>query len=328
MSLIASVVAAALPLMAVTGAAPAGHEHAQAGVAGIVAPGTRLELVREGFDGTEGPVRLADGSLLFTENRADRIVHVKPDGSSEVFLDETGGANALAINAAGEVLAVQTKKPALAVIHPRDKARVLAEGFEGRPFNRPNDLVIDRAGGVFFTDPGASAQQLAEGRAVPVSTAPPAPPVTAIYYRAPDGRVTRIDGGFGRPNGVQLSPDEKVLYVADTYGEHVLAYDIVAGRVGPRREFARLAGFRQTEHGPSSGADGLATDARGNVYVASSAGVQVFAADGEPLGIIATPKPPQNLAFAGADRRTLFIVGRGSVWKIATLVAGNAERAK
>jgi gluconolactonase len=327
MSLVSSIIVAALPLMAVASATPAGSD-AQSGVAGIVAAGTRLELVREGFDGTEGPVRLADGSLLFTENRADRIVRVKGDGSSEVFLDDTGGANALAINAAGEVLAVQTAKRALAVVHPRDKARVLSDAFEGRAFNRPNDLVIDRAGGVYFTDPGASAQQLAEARAVPVSAAPAAPPVTAIYYRAPDGRVTHVDGGFGRPNGVQLSPDEKVLYVADTYGEHLLAYDIAAGKVGPRREFAKLAGFRQTENGPSSGADGLATDAQGNVYVASAAGVQVFAASGKPLGTITTPKAPQNLAFAGPDRKTLYIVGRGSVWKIATLVAGNAERAK
>ncbi len=326
MSLTASVLVAALPLVVTASSVPVND--AQQGVPGIVAPGTKLELVLEGFNGTEGPVRLPDGSLLFTENRADRIVHVKPDGTSEVFLEHTGGANSLAINAAGEVVAVQTATPALAVVYPRDKARVLADSFEGRPFNRPNDLVIDRAGGVYFTDPGASPQQLAEARAVQVSTAPVAPPVTAIYYRAPDGRVTRIDGGFGRPNGVQLSPDEKVLYVADTYGEHVLAYDVAAGKVGPQRKFAKLAGFRQTENGPSSGADGLATDARGNVYVASSAGVQVFAPDGKSLGIIATPKPPQNLAFAGGDRKTLYIVGRGSVWKIPTLLAGNAERAK
>jgi len=326
MSLTVSILVTALPLVVAATAVPVNDAHPA--VAGIVAPGAKLELVREGFNGTEGPVRLPDGSLLFTENRADRIVHVKPDGSSEVFLDNTGGANSLAIDAAGEVLAVQTAKPALAVIYPRDKARVLADSFDGHAFNRPNDLVIDRNGGVYFTDPGASPQQMAEARAVQVSTAPAAPPVTAIYYRAPDGKLTRVDGGFGRPNGVQLSPDEKVLYVADTYGEHVLAYDIAPGKVGPKREFAKLAGFRQTENGPSSGADGLATDARGNVYVASAAGVQVFAQDGKPLGIIATPKPPQNLAFAGADRKTLFIVGRGSVWKIATLVAGNAERAK
>jgi len=323
MILSASAFIAALPLIAIA-AAPV--DDSLPVIEGVIAPATRLELVKDGFNGTEGPVGLADGSLLFTENRADRIVRIGADGSIAVFLEPTGGSNALALTAAGEVLAVQTTTPALAIVYPAAKARVLAAGFDGKPFNRPNDLVLDRRGGVYFTDPGASPAR-APAAAVKVSVIA-AEPVTAIYYRSPDGLLARIDSGLGRPNGVQLSPDEKTLYVADTYGEHLLAYDVSGGRTGARRLFAKLAGFRQTENGPSSGADGLATDAAGRVYVASSVGVQVFDSAGAALGIIPTPKPPQNLAFAGEDRRTLYILGRGSVWKLRTLAPGPAERAK
>ncbi|MEO7579780.1 MAG: SMP-30/gluconolactonase/LRE family protein, partial [Massilia sp.] len=130
-------------------------------------------------------------------------------------------------------------------------------------------------------------------------------------------------------NGIQLSPDEKVLYVANTYGEHVLAYDIGAdGKLGARRNFAKLEGYRKTDTGFSSGADDLAVDAAGRLYVASTAGIRVFSAKGEALGIIALPKPPQNLAFAGAGKQTLYVVGRGAAYRIATLSTGFAGRAK
>ena len=150
-----------------------------------------------------------------------------------------------------------------------------------------------------------------------------------MYRITPQGSLQRIAHDITRPNGIQLSPDERVLYVADTAGEHVLAFDIgPSGQVGPRRNFARLAGFRQTENGPSSGADGLAVDAQGRLYVASTAGIQVFSPQGEALGVIALPKAPQNLAFAGPGKRTPYVVGRGAAYRIAALAAGYGGRAK
>lgn len=132
-----------------------------------------------------------------------------------------------------------------------------------------------------------------------------------------------------RPNGVQLSPDERTLYVANTAGDQVQAWDIGAdGKLGARRDFARLTGLRDTETGRSSGADGLAVDSDGRLYVATTDGVQVFSAKGEALGTIALPKAPQNLAFGGTDKKTLFVVGRGAVYSIATLSSGYRGRAK
>lgn len=278
-------------------------------IPGVVKGDTRVEVIREGFDGTEGPVVLKDGSILFTENRADRIVKIAPDNSVSTYLEKTGSANSLAVNAAGDIVAVQTAPSAVAVLQP--KSKVLAKAVNGKPFNRPNDLAVSRKGNIYFTDPGAAAQP-----GVP-------PPPTAVYWLNRGGRVTPIATDIRRPNGIALSPDETTLYVANTGGETLVAFTVRPdGSVNDRRDFAKLAGFKETPNGPSSGADGIVVDADGRVYVATSAGVQVFAPDGAALGVIALAKAPQNLAFGGADRSKLYVVGRGSVYRIATLTHG------
>jgi len=284
---------------------------------GVVAAGTAIELIKEGFQGTEGPVALPDGSVIFTEGQANRITRISADNSIASYLENSGGANGLAFNSSGELIAVQTTKPGIAVIGPAGKERVLVDSYEGTPLNRPNDLVVDKRGGVYFTDPGARPEP---GKPVPK---------TAIYYLSPKGKLTQLATDIERPNGIQLSPNEKTLYVANTYGEHVLAYDVKSdGTVGERRNFAKLEGFAKNEQGWTSGADGLAVDAKGRLYVASAAGVQVFDAKGKSLGVIPLPKAPQNLAFAGRDKKTLYVVGRGSAYRIATLTSGYTGRAK
>jgi sugar lactone lactonase YvrE len=296
-------------------------------VPGVVKAGTAIELVRQGFDGTEGPLPLPDGSLLFTENRADRIQRIAEDGAAAVFLEKSGNPNALARSPDGSIVAAQTAKAGIGVIYPADKAQLLADSFEGQPLNRPNDLIVDRSGGVWFTDPGAGPAQRTAG------ATPAAAPIPAVYYlpvkRAAGGGLRRLTTDIARPNGIALSPDEKTLYVANTYGEHVVAYDVSKdGAASRQRNFAQLAGYKQTDNGFSSGADGLAVDSAGRLYVASTAGVQVFDARGKALGVIELPNPPQNLAFAGVDRKTLYVVGRGAVWKIRTQAQGPKNRAK
>jgi gluconolactonase len=175
--------------------------------------------------------------------------------------------------------------------------------------------VVDSTGGIFFTDPGKAAQ------------AGPAP-LPAIYYLSPAGALSRLATDVRLPNGIQLSPDEKTLYVADTAGEWVIAWDVADGRVRNRRAFAKLAPAAGSAPGAASGADGLAVDARGRLYVASAAGVQVFSPEGVAIGIIELPRQPQNLAFAGPDKRWLYILGRGAVYRIHVLASGFGGRAK
>lgn len=291
-------------------------------IAGVVNAGTKVELIKEGFNGTEGPVALPDGTFAFTETTANRITRIAADGSTSTFLDNSNGSNGLGFTANGDLYAVQVLKPRVGIVYPPDKVKVLVEQFEGKAFGRPNDLVVTPQGTVYFTDSGAAPN--AQPKPDPATVNKP-----AVYQITPTGDVRRLANDIERPNGIQLSPDNKVLYVANTAGEHVLAFDIAAdGSVGPRRNFAKLEGWRKTDTGTSSGADGLAVDAEGRLYVASTAGIQVFSNKGEALGTIPLPKAPQNLAFAGPDKKTLYVVGRGSAYKIAVLTPGVAGRAK
>jgi len=279
---------------------------------GVVAQGTRVEVIREGFRGTEGPVALADGSIVFTENQADRLVKIAPDDSVSTYLENTGGANSLALRPSGELLAVLTTQPSVGLLQPTSK--VLAAQDSGKPFNRPNDLALARSGHIYFSDPGAA----------PAAGSPrPGKVNTGLYWLNPQGQVNLVSNDISRPNGVALSSDERTLYVADSWGENLIAYTVESnGALSQRRNFAKLAGFKTTPEGPTSGADGIAVDTAGRVYVATLAGVEVFSPEGQPLGIIALPKQPQNLAFGGPDRSKLYVVGRGSVYRIATQTRG------
>lgn len=289
-------------------------------IPGVSAGGVVIEIIKEGFKGTEGPIGYSDGSLLFTETNENRIVRIAPDDTVSSFLENSNGANGLALNASGEIIAVQTLKPQVGIIYPTDKQKTLAENFEGTAFQRPNDLVLAKSGGIYFTDSGTRPSK---------ENPNPPPSHPGVFYITPTGELKRLANDIERPNGIQLSKDEKVLYVANSLGEQVLAYDIADdGSISNRRNFAKLEGWKNEENVWSSGADGLAIDDNDNLYVASNAGVEVFSAKGEALGIIVLPKKPQNIAFAGTDKKTLYAVGRGSAYKIPLIAQGFKGRAK
>ena len=292
-------------------------------IPGVVAGGTKVQVIKEGFQGTEGPIGLPDGSLIFTETNANRITKIDKDNNVSTFLENTNGSNGLAFDAKGRLITVQTTpgQTKIGVVYPKGAESVLADGFEGKPFGRPNDLVVDKKGGVYFTEPGPNAQP---------GTTPAAPPLPpAVYYVPPGGRAIKIADGIERPNGIQLSRDEKTLYVNNTNGEYVLAFDIQPdGAVRNRRNFAKYESVTRTASGVSSGADGLAIDSQGRVYVAASTGVQVFSPQGQHLGTIPLSRAPQNLAFAGPGKKTLYVVGRGAAFRIPMVAEGFKERAK
>lgn len=289
-------------------------------IPGVSAGGVVIEIIKEGFKGTEGPIGYSDGSLLFTETNENRIVRIAPDDTVSSFLENSNGANGLALNASGEIIAVQTLKPQVGIVYPTDKQKTFAENFEGTAFQRPNDLVLAKSGGIYFTDSGTRPSK---------ENPNPPPSHPGVFYITPTGELKRLANDIERPNGIQLSKDEKVLYVANSLGEQVLAYDIADdGSISNRRNFAKLEGWKIEENVWSSGADGLAIDDSDRLYVASNAGIEVFSAKGEALGIIVLPKKPQNIAFAGTDKKTLYAVGRGSAYKIPLIAQGFKGRAK
>jgi gluconolactonase len=282
-------------------------------IPGVIAAGAKVEVVKDGFKGTEGPIALPDGSLVFTENATSELIKIDAAGQTSVFLKDTKEANGLAFDSMGRLIAVQ-RAPGfarIAVVYPPGKETVITDKFEGKPFDRPNDLVVDKKGGVYFTDPDPKV----------------------VYYAAPGGKTIKVAENINRPNGVILSPDERTLYVNDSSGEYLLAFDVQAdGSLRNRRNFAKYVGVRKTDEGFASGADGLAVDSEGRVYTTSNGGVDVFSPQGQHLGTIPVGIPggrnPQNLAFAGRDKKTLYMVGRGAAFKVQMLAQGYMGRVK
>ncbi|MCI0376178.1 MAG: SMP-30/gluconolactonase/LRE family protein [Gemmataceae bacterium] len=270
-----------------------------------VGPMVRLHT---GFVYTDGPVE-RDGNLYFTDNRAwpSRIYKRDPQGHVTLWLAPSGRANGLAFNSSGELVACQMDGRIVAY-DAQSGMRVLASGYCGRRFNAPNDLVIDRQGGIYFTDPCFGAPLLKpQGR-------------VAVYYLTPDGGVTRLIDNLANPNGITLSPDEKTLYVVPSFQNEVMAYPVLGpGELGPGRVFAHMARSWNLFY---PGGDGIRLDVAGNLYIASQRGIQVFDPTGKLLRIVPVPERPSNLAFGGRHGNILYITARNSVYAVPWSLPG------
>jgi gluconolactonase len=301
--------------------APPATETVAPEIAGVVRAGTRVIVLKDDLQGTEGPITLPDGTLVFTEGGAGRITRIDKDDKFAPYFENTNGSNALGFDSRGRMISVQRGAAGvqIGIVGRNGNEGTLANDFDGNP----NDLVVARNDGVYFTVPAARAQ-------APGSAPRTTPFVPAVYYIAPNsGKAVKVADGINNPNGIQMSPDERTVYVNDTRGEYLIAMDVQpGGMLGPKRNFARYEGVTKTDTGVASGADGLAIDADGRVYAATSAGVQVFSPQGQHLGTIPLSRSPQNLAFAGPDKKTLYIVGRNAAWKVQLLVSGYMGRAK
>lgn len=273
-------------------------------IPGVVKGGTTVQFIRAGFNGTEGVIAMPDGSVLFTEQDADKIIRIDPAGNISTYLENTNRTIGLAYDPKGRLIGTQSRDPKVGVLHPT--RMVLADSFAGQPLVRPNDLVIDRKGGIYFTDPIPGANRFRE---------PPRGRKPLLFYITPEGRLTRLTEAIESPNGVQLSVDEKTLYA--TNGTHIVAFDVEPdGSVKNPRKFADSRG------------DGLAVDSAGRLYAAVAAGINVINPQGRILGTIPTPVGMQSVGFAGRDRKTMFAVGRGAAYKLAMLAEGIRSRAK
>ncbi len=287
-------------------------------IPGVVAGGTRVQLITDTLNGTEGPIALPDGTVIFTEGGARRLTRIDKDGKLSTFLDNIQSSG-LGFDAQGRLIANEGAdgKVGIYVVHPKGMEKTLIDR-KTPGFDRANDLVVDRKGGVYFTQPEPGN----------------------VWYIPADGQHARmVAGNITRPNGITLSPDEKTLYVNDARGEYLLAYDVQPdGSVSNRRNFARYdqinpsSAFGDTGPGlrfrVTSCADGLAVDSAGRVYNAGCNGIQVYTPQGQHLGTIPTARVAQNLAFAGPDKKTLYLVGRNAAWKIQMLSDGYKGRAK
>ena len=310
---------------------------AAVGIPGVVSGGTPIERMLTGFDGLDDPIGISDGTILFSEPNARRIHRLDPRTNTvSVLVAESNESHGITEDSKGRLITAQAwdGSTRIGVIFPASAVAVLSDNFDGRPYSRPNDLIVARNGGVYFTDPGLTAQQ-AEALVTRLGT-PLAPRLPAsVYYVPPGGRAIRIEDRMIRPNGIQLSRDEKILYISDSNGAEIIAWEIQPdGLVRNRRAFGTLTGRSARDNGlggVKTFADGMTIDNDGRLYVTTGGGVEVLSAEGRHLGTLPVRCPPndcQNLAFGGPDRQTLYVAGAGSLYRVAMVARGFAGRPK
>jgi len=303
----------------------------------IVAPGGQPHKLAEGFTFTEGPTWL-DGKLYFSDmwfkNAAagdytgsperSRLIAMAPDGSYRVLAHGMQSNGTIAAKG-GNLIVCDMFGHRVVELDPATGrvTRVLLAKINGIPIDGPNDLVMDARGGVYITDPQFTPE------------AKKSQPGKQVYYLAADGsaRVVIGPGEYAMPNGVELSPDGRTLYVNNTWlqpGENfVWAYDVAAdGSLSNKRQFAmvdlkpEVLEARNPADRFDSGADGTAVDTDGRYYVATRTGVQIFLPDGTAAGTIWMPQYPVSVTFGGPNNDVLYMVGESSVWSIQTRVHG------
>ncbi|MCI0639828.1 MAG: SMP-30/gluconolactonase/LRE family protein [Gemmataceae bacterium] len=265
-----------------------------------VGPAGKINKLHTGFKFTEGPAADSEGNVYFSDIPNQKIHKVDAKGVLSTFIDKSNRANGLMADAKGRLIACEMAGAITAYDLKSKERTVLADKHDGKPFNAPNDLVLDKNGGIYFTDPTFSAAKpLPQGKA-------------AVYYLSVKGDVIRLVDDLPNPNGVILSPDEKTLYVIPTGQAEMMAYAVEApGKIGKGRVFCTL---KQPEGKKGGGGDGLTVDTKGNLYITSALGLQVFNPKGELLGIIRLPEQPANVTFGGADLRTLYVTARTSLY--------------
>lgn len=297
-----------LTLFAVSAICLVSLSHAADPILGI-GPAGEVKKLHAGLMFTEGPASDGQGNLYFSDVSGNKVYKVDAAGELATFLDPSNHTNGLMVNAAGNIVACEMDGRIVEIDAKTKAVKALAPDYEGKRFNAPNDLVIDKDGGIYFTDPHFRAPMpLPQG-------------VRAFYYRAADGKVTRLGVVENAPNGVILSPDEKTLYVIPSMQAEMLAYPVLApGKLGPQRTFCTL---KQAAGKTAGGGDGLTIDSKGNVYITSALGIQVFSPDGKALGILEFPEQPANCTFGGKDNKTLYVTARTSLYAVPMLATGH-----
>jgi gluconolactonase len=274
-----------------------------------IGPSGEIVKRHTNFKFTEGPAADRDGNVYFSDIPNQRILKTNSKGELSVVVEKSNHANGLMLNAKGEIVACEMDGQIVAYSADGKSRRVLAGKYNDKRFNAPNDLVIDKQGGVYFTDPTFGAPMpLPQGK-------------TAVYYVDADGKVTRLIDDLPNPNGVILSPDEKTLYVIPSGQAEMMAYPVEGpGKIGKGQVFCTL---KQRREGGKSGGDGLTVDTKGNLYVTSELGLQVFDAKGKALGIITLPEQPANVTFGGKDLKSLYVTARTSLYVVPMEATGH-----
>ena len=264
------------------------------------------EVLETGFQFTEGPLWLDGTGLLFSDIPADRIYLWREDGRTEVWREGSGNANGLTFDQNGQLLACEHGTRRVSRTNEDGAVVTIVDKYQDGRLNSPNDIVTNARGEIYFTDPPYGIEEPEREQ-----------PVNGVYRVNLEGDLELLLDDFMRPNGLALSPDESILYIADSGKRHVRSFDVQSdGGLSNGRIFADM------DHPQPGSPDGMKVDVEGHVYVAGATGLWVFSSDGENLGVIVTPERPANCAWGDEDRKSLYITARTSIYRIRTTIPG------
>jgi gluconolactonase len=283
-----------------------------------------IEKLAGGFIFTEGPVWAPDGSLLFSDPNANTIYRWTPDGQVSVFRTKSGyagvdvaeygqpGSNGITLDAEGRVTINEHGNRRVVRIEKNGVVTVLADRYQGKRLNSPNDLVYRSDGTLFFTDPPFGLPKAFDDprKELPFSG----------VYSLKDGRLTLATTDLTGPNGLAFSPDERYLYVAnwDEKKKVVMRY-----RAHPDGTLSDGEVFFDMTDAPGEDAlDGIKVDVRGNLYVSGPGGLWILSPEGKHLGTIVGPEHPHNLAWGDADGRTLYLTAQTGLYRVRLNIPG------
>ncbi|MFT3935777.1 MAG: SMP-30/gluconolactonase/LRE family protein [Chitinophagaceae bacterium] len=271
---------------------------------GLIKPGASLQKLPQQFIFTEGPAVDKAGNIYFTDQPNDKIWKYSVDGSLSLFMDKTRRSNGMYFDKKGNLLSCADEQDELISIAPDKKITVLLDNFGGKKMNGPNDLWIDKSGGIYFTDPYYQRDYWQRKK--------PDLDKQQVYY-LPKGKKEAfvVDSVLAQPNGIVGTPDNKYLYVADLRGNKTFRYEIKGeGKLANRTEFAPM------------GSDGMTLDEKGNLYL-TGRGVSVFDKSGKKIAVIPVAAGwVGNICFGGSNRQTLFITASESVYTLQMQVKG------
>jgi len=282
----------------------------------IVSPLEPIQHLAEGFGGPQGPAEgplwwREAGYLLFSDIHNNRRMKYQPGGGVSLFLEPTNRANGLTRDQQGRLIACEHDSRRVTRQEPDGSITVVANSFQGRRLNRPNDVVVKSDGTIYFTDPWTSP------------TAPEQWDLTfsGVYRITPDlGTLSLLSDDFVLPNGLAFSPDESILYINDTRRGHIRAFELLPSGMLAKHTDRVFADLRGDEPGVP---DGMKVDAEGNVYCGGAGGIWIISPTGKKLGRIVHGAPATtNIAFGGDDWKTLYFTSRNHLGAVEVKIPG------
>ena len=273
----------------------------------LVGSDARLETVATGFGFTEGPVWDPAGFLYVSDETINKIFHVHADGKKDEVI-ALGDPDGNTFDRQHRLIDCASVLRAIIEVTADGKYKILADHFEGKRFNSPNDVIVGPDGALYFTDP---TLDLVAGEKQEI-------PFQGVYRLDESGNVRLLTKDLSQPNGLAFSPDGKKFYVDDSQQRNIRVYDVASdGTLTNGRIFGEEPG------GKGEGVpDGMKVDNRGNIFVTGPKGIWVWDANGNHLGTIAMPEQPANLTWGDAQYSTLYITATTSVYRLKTKTHG------